>query len=439
MLQPRQLAGRGNKFPRTTQQLPHYLLLAGILLFALAQLQAPAHAEEASPIATSTVFWETFQLVASTNAVSDFAPRPTLRQAPNGQLMLSFNKALDVSQGIQKPYYSVYNRANRSWSNAQPIYSGGTSQRYVTFAFDNASMAHAVWLEREDVYYAARSGWPTTARKLSTVSETLVDPPAIAIGANGVIHVVWAQGVNSQTVFYTFSADGGANWSSPDPLTPAADDTYSPAVAATDDGSVHVVWGKATLDPPPSRYELYYAKGTAQGTGYNWTTALNISADRTTAVRPALMASGNALHLAFASYAFEDERFIHYAHYRRYSSGNWTPLVTINSDRGVSVNTSYPTYLTTALTVCGGDVHLYYHGAPPGQTSEQIWAASSSDAWQSLSPVTALGTRYIDPTLACNNGNLAIAVDRVTLDNNVHDIYWGSQENRVLLPLISSR
>ena len=437
MVQHRQLAARGNQYPRTTKRLPLHFIVGALLLIAIVQPQAWSRAEEASPEEASNVYLQTMQLVASTNAVSDFSPRPTLRVAPDQRLMVTFNRAIDVSQGIQKPYYSVYNRGSRSWGTAQPVYSGGTSQRYVSFAFDSASRAHAVWLEGNHVYYARQDSWPGTAHKLSTSTDAIVDPPAIAVGTNGVVHVVWAQGNNQATIYHVYASTSGGGWSTPAPVTAAGHGTSTPSVAVTADGSVHVVWSEATFDgslPSLYRDEIFYRKGTPQSPTYSWTTPLKVSANLTNAVRPEIVASGNELHLGYARF---DAPETQYAYYRRFANGGWSTPRNLNSSNPVGVNTSSPYFLVTSLAVCGSDVYLLFHGAPYGETSEQIWSASSNNGWQNAAPITPRRSRNIDPTVACDSGNLSVAMDKVTIDNNAHDIYWGSEENRVLLPMIT--
>jgi hypothetical protein len=440
MVQHRQLAARGNECPRTTERLPLYVIMAALLLMVIGQPQGWSRAEEASPEETSNVYLQDLQLVASTNSVTDFSPRPMLRVAPNGTMMTAFNKVVDVSQGIQKPYYSVYNRASRSWSDAQPLYNGANSQRYVTFAFDSASRAHAVWLEGYNVYYARQDGWPGSARKLSTSTDKILDPPAIAIGANGVVHVVWAQGNNEATVYHVYSNTSGGSWSTPPaPISLAGHGTSTPSVAVTADGNVHVVWSEATFDSSlPSFYrdEIFYKKGTVQGSSFSWTTPQKVSGSLTAAVRPAIIAAGNELHLGFTRV---DAPATQYAYYVRFVNGSWSTPLNANAPNPVGVNTSSPYFLITNLTVCGGNVYLLFHGAQFGETSEQVWSASSNNGWQGAVAITARGTRHIDPTVACDSGNVAVALDRVTIDNNAHDIYWGSEEQRVLLPLVLGR
>lgn len=430
MIRLRRLAARGKRRPRTTKQLLIYPVLAFSLLLLIPAAAAQNSVDEDVAREPDAPLFSALQRVARTSALNYFSPTPALRVAPNGRMMLSYNHV--VGAEVQNPYFAQYNRATRSWSTPQPIRSSGNHLRYGTFAFDSASQAHAIWLDGNDVYYAAENGWPNASRKISTSGQNIVDPPTIAIGSDGVIHVVWSQGPNLLTVYHAYLANGGSSWTISPPLTEPGDDASAVSVAATADGNVHVVWEEFTFDGTTLRSVIYYRKGTPQTTGYSWSNKAPVSLELTNAKRPALVAEVNNLHLAFTSQVSNNQQ---YAIYRRFAAGTWGPLVNINEDRPLSVNTSNPYDLVTSIAVCGGNAQVYFHGASQQQTSEQVWGASSGDSWQSLNPVTEAGQRHIYPTIACSNSNLSLGVDRVGA-LNVHDIYWGTEEKVVLLPLI---
>jgi hypothetical protein len=430
MLQPPAGAtGRHSRAHLVRRLQPALLVLLALLALA-GQVQADEDVEDVTPreVASSIAF-SSLQHVASTGALAAFSPTPTLRVAPNGQIMVSFNHV--VGPGRQNPYYSLFNSATRSWGAPQPIRNSSNHLRYVTFGFDSNSLAHAVWLEGSDVFYAARTGWPTATKNISNKAQNVVDPPAMAIGPDNVIHVVWTQGTNLLTVYHTYSRNGGATWSAPTALTGVGEDATTVGVTVTADNAVHAVWERATAGAPYI-YEIYYRKGTPAGTSYTWGSPAKVSLNLTTAKRPALLAEGNNLHLSFTSQISGSEQ---YAYYRRFASGAWGPLVNVNSSQPVSVNTSNPYDLITGMGLCGGNVHVFFHGAPFGEVNERIWAGSSSNNWQTLTALTPLGQRYIYPTIGCYNGNIALGVDRVAA-GTVHDIFSGIEEKRVLLPLI---
>lgn len=406
-------------------------LLVLLALLALAgQVQADEDVEDVTPreVASSIAF-SSLQHVASTGALATFSPTPTLRVAPNGQIMLSYNRV--VATGRQNPYYSEFNSATRTWGTPQPIRNSSNHLRYVTFAFDSYSLAHTVWLEGNDVFYAAQSGWPNAFKNISNKAQNVVDPPAVAIGPDNVIHVVWTQGTNLLTVYHAYSRNGGATWSAPTALTGAGEDATTVGVTVTADNAVHAVWERATAGAPYI-YEIYYRKGAPAGTSYTWGSPFKVSLGLTTAKRPALLAEGNNLHLSFTSQISGSQQ---YAYYRRFASGAWGPLVNVNSGQAVSVNTSNPYDLITSLALCNGDVHVFFHGAPFGEVNERIWAGSSSNNWQTLTGLTPLGQRYIYPSVGCYNGNIALGVDRVAA-GSVHDIFSGIEEKRVFLPVL---
>jgi hypothetical protein len=73
------------------------------------------------------------------------------------------------------------------------------------------------------------------------------------------IHVVWedeSQSVFHRRVYYINSTDSGANWSQPYWVDGTDDDSWNPAVAASN-GKVYVVWAEYRLD---SGYGLYFSR-----------------------------------------------------------------------------------------------------------------------------------------------------------------------------------
>lgn len=407
-------------------------MLALLALAVLAALAARAEAGDSEIEDTATVTWSQMALIAATSVESDFfTPRPVLRVAGNGRMMVAFNYVSGpVQNPVQNPYYSEYDRGTGKWGSAQAIHQSRSDLRYVTLAFDSANRAHAVWRDEHHVYYAAESGWPTASKTLPSNDQLIIDPPAMAIGPDNIIHVVWAQGENTMSVYHTFSADGGNSWMPFSLISPAGRDTSAPSVAVTADGSVHVVWE----DYDFGTFQVFYRKGTRQGSSYSWGSTTLLSSSLTSAKRPTLIADGDNLHLGFTR---QDSQYEQYAYYLRFTAGGgWGSLVNINPGQPLGVNINNPYFLNMSLAVCGGNVHVTFHGAAGGQVSEQLWSASSANNWQGVSAVTPYGTRYIHPSIACNNGVLALGVERVSAQGIDHDVYGAREEKRSLLPMI---
>ena len=77
-------------------------------------------------------------------------------------------------------------------------------------------------------------------------SEALSDWPAVAIGPDGSLFVVWAEGpIGSREIYYATNSLGG--WSPPANLSGSpAVDSYAPDVAADSEGGANIVWQEGT-------------------------------------------------------------------------------------------------------------------------------------------------------------------------------------------------
>ncbi|HDT11228.1 MAG TPA: hypothetical protein ENN58_00670 [bacterium] len=81
--------------------------------------------------------------------------------------------------------------------------------------------------------------------------------PAIAVDSNNHIHVVWQDWTpGNQEIFYKKSTDSGANWSSQTRLTWNSGNSAYPAIAVGSDNHIHVVWHDFT----PGNWEIFYKK-----------------------------------------------------------------------------------------------------------------------------------------------------------------------------------
>ena len=99
--------------------------------------------------------------------------------------------------------------------------------------------------------------------------------PQIAIAPSGDFYMVWvglnkAKPVDDGDVFFTRSQDRGETWSKPQIL--GGDRTSSlqffPAIAVGPDGKIHVMWGDMRDDRAQTRYHIYYT--TSEDGGDTW-------------------------------------------------------------------------------------------------------------------------------------------------------------------------
>jgi hypothetical protein len=99
--------------------------------------------------------------------------------------------------------------------------------------------------------------------------------PQIAVGPEGHVNVVYTalphdRPTDEGDIYFTRSLDGGRRWSRPVRLN--RDDTdrlqFFPALDVGPDGVIHVMWGDMRDDPVETRYHIYYTR--SEDGGQTW-------------------------------------------------------------------------------------------------------------------------------------------------------------------------
>ncbi len=148
-------------------------------------------------------------------------------------------------------------------------------------AVDAAGRLHLVWSggQSGEIMYsravADSAINPTNWAEVQPLSpdQPIASSPAVAIGRDGVVHVVFAVPVNEgRGIYYTNSLDGGETWSEPVKIADGAGAGWAsvdhPVVVAAGDGTIHVAW--SVLPPPGSVSDgaVYYAR--SENRGESW-------------------------------------------------------------------------------------------------------------------------------------------------------------------------
>ncbi len=111
-------------------------------------------------------------------------------------------------------------------------------------------LVHVVWEEEGEIYHCYGSGtsWSEPARVATG------ERPAIAIGGDGIPHVVFANETFDNYEIYHCRWDGSA-WSLPRNVSSTSGGSYAPDIAIAPDGTIHVVWA----DNTPGYSIIYHA------------------------------------------------------------------------------------------------------------------------------------------------------------------------------------
>lgn len=417
-----------------------WLLLLALLITLTLWLRREAAAEPIAPAAIQA--WDA-AILFSTTSTANGAYLPIIGAAANGTLLGTYNHRIGT---LNNPYYRLQPAGGLAFSNPASLHAAATNSTQTTFTFDNNNIAHAVWRTENQVQYARQDQWASNGMQVVSAPGTQIRDPHIDVGNNGHIHIVWTQGENPQSVYYTYSTNSGNSWATPQMLS--ADDGRNaivPKVVVDAANAVHVVWEARVFDIGllDFRWQIEYRKATWNGSNYTWSALpATVLSTGLRDVRPTLIATGNELHLAYTEQIDPKKGSpMQYVFYRRFTPGpGWLPPVDATGGVPVTVNTNSPFYLITTMTACDEDIYIYFHGALSEGGQEQILGSTSAHNWAVRDFVTDGQTRDVNPSVTCDDGQLHILFERIFVANQNHQVYYvtGAPEG-LFLPFISRK
>lgn len=386
----------------------------------------------ATPRPGADIPWDAPKFISTNTPEGAF--EPVLQMAPNGTLMILFNRQIG---NITNPYYATSSNGGNSWSTPAAVQNSGFELSQATFVFDNNNIPQAVWRTTDTLYHASQSQWPNAATPIASGSN-LIDP-AVGVSPANVLHVVWAQG-NIQDIYHAYSSDGGSNWSAPTVLNSNGNKSSSPAIAVDNSGNLHVVWQERLFDPQIAdfRNEIHYLKGTLSGGNYVWDAQPTVLSPNTIdAYVPAILLQGTQIHVTFTRFVSATEQ---YAYHTLYTPGSgWSSPTNSMSSEPLGVNYGDYLYFQTSLAYCNNTLYVYFFGAPVFNAREQIWGTSSvgGQGWGALEWVTSDQVRSANPSLLCVGSRLYLAYEQIaSVGTNPQVYYLSGVANLIYLPIL---
>jgi hypothetical protein len=407
--------------------------MVALFLIALTAWLDQAVVAGPDPSGPEMAIWEAPRHISTPANSGAFSPE--IRRAPNGVLTIMYNHA--VSPGVPRPYYSQSINAGKNWSTPRPVHTAGTAPLHqVRFEFDANSVGHAIWRDEGGrLFYARQNQWETgTATTIVNTGQILIDP-RIAIAPNGTLHVVWSQGtaMEALNIYHASSPNNGQTWTVSPPLGDAAQASSSPALAVTQNGTVHVAWEGRSHTGSNFVRAIYYKKRV----GNSWDTTATVLTQGLAgnARRPSLVAEGNNLHVAFTRHVENEKQ---YPYYMMHNGTSWSPFVDASNGRPVDVNSQSPFFLAPVMGACNANVYLYYHGALQAGVNEQLLGSNKKSGWRQRDVVTDGSQRRVNPSVVCDSGTLHMAFEVIVTANVNHQVYYVTGlGNIVFLPFVT--
>jgi hypothetical protein len=260
----------------------------------------------------------------------------------------------------------------------------------VDVAVDSGGGLHFVWSEYTQtpsytLYYS--STHLSGIEEIIDSNDTLL--PTIAV-SDDKVHVVWAQGWGR--INYIARDSGVWGPTIVNVISSTVRATH-PAIEVGSDGIVHVVWSGGAID---NKADIFYKNSNS-----NWSTPSVELFDETDVGgrSPAMAVSGSNVYVVWCEYVSEGEQYIRF---RQKESGSWGPSEPIFG-APLAANKDSPNWLRPAIAVdINGKIHLAFNGAGAVSDPEDIYYAyrKPGEGWRCCENVTQSGGNDTTPAIA---------------------------------------
>ena len=386
-----------------------FLLLGSFLalnlgFYSLVTAEPEEPSEPASPPA-----WTNIITISSDNG----ARLPSVAAAPNGKdIIVAYVSQRSADDANTDPYYhdSSNNGATFPGSPAPINTNNSTETIDVAVAYDSNNKPHALWIEElsnndRQLRYANKDNWPSTSSlRSSVVNPGVIFTPRIATSGSNILDIVWAESSSGiiTDIYHARSSNGGSTWPISGVIVDTPDLSQLPDLAIGN-GIIHVVWAEGLVTS-----KVNYVQGTVSGNVVTWSNRIQIS-DRsaaTNAVEPSIVVNGSVVHVAYTDRLSSNTQFVHYL---RCNGGcaninNWISSNNPVSGQAVGTNVGDPFDVASTTAKAGRCIYIYFHGVRTG-SNEQILGVNSCDQWAASARdiVTSSTMRALNPDLAVQN------------------------------------
>ncbi|MEZ4589964.1 MAG: hypothetical protein R3D55_02280 [Chloroflexota bacterium] len=388
-----------------------FLLLGSMVALTLSFYHLVMAEPEAPDAPTSAPNWNTPVTISSGDSG---ARLPSIASAPNSKevIVAYVSQRSGVSTNTD-PYYRASSNFGATFpSPPAPINTNGSTETIdVSVTFDSLNRAHALWIEEtvsnsRQLRYAREDSWPSTSSlRASVASPGVLFTPRIVASGSSTIDIVWAGDTSGiiTDIYHSRSTNNGSTWPISGVVFDTMDLSQSPDFAVGN-GIIHLVWSEGLFNS-----KIYYTRGTVSGSTVSWSARVAISdqSGATNAVEPSIYVSGSTIHVSYTNRPSESQQTINYL---RCNSGctnlnNWISSNNPVSGTFVGANIGDPFDVASSVIQLGNCTYMYFHGVQSGQTNEQILGVNSCGNWSSSKrdEVTSSSTRALNPDFAMHN------------------------------------
>ena len=289
--------------------------------------------------------------------------------------------------------------AGASWTTRRLTWSSGDSQ-YPAIALGSNDYIHVVWQDKtpgnnEIFYKKSTSGGTTWTSKRLTWNSGYSLGPVIALDSNNHIYVVWWDGSpGNAELLMKKSTDGGATWVS-QRLTWNSGDSKIPFITVDSNDYVHIVWE----DYSSGGYEIYHRKSTNGGA--TWSTkrlTFNTGNSQDSAI--AVDSIGH-IHVVW----WDDSTYHQEIYYKKSTDGG-----TSWSTQQLTDNSAY-SYFPRIAVDANNHIYITWHDTVSGNS--EVYMKKSTNG----------GATWTNKRLTWNSGFSGLATPVTDSNDHIH-IGW---------------
>ncbi len=387
--------------------------------------------------------WEEAVQITDVSTKAEF---PVMSIAPDNSIMVAYHKKRaedSVDPFAFDIYYAESTNQGDDWVTGTIHTEAITNSSQVAITYDASNTAHAVWMmgNAESIVYADETMWGANATTVFYTGDSASTPEIIASGAN-TLDVVWSGLDETLTnkVYHTRSTDGGGTWSTPVKIS--GNSTIlspTPALAMGDDGTLYVVW-EVNLDFPGDYGTIFYAEWGGVGA---WSTPKPISNAEHDAHEASILITNSAsitnseITVIYTQRESKENQWLYLTTCPLSDdcteSGNWTVGESAISGSAIGVNAESPWNVFSNLIEYDGCMYAHFHGTHPvyDQENELIWGANSCNGWtvdDEKVPLTMPEVQAVFPSLVKDDTYLYLAYQQNALDDGgepqAHQIFF---------------